>query len=259
MHRFFRTLVFSALLVVVGCQRPAPQTAPADLTVVPVSKPVPRQVTDFVDFTGRTDAVQSVDIRARVTGYLVRMPFKEGAEVRSDDRLHGGVREVGLLAAALGQGPLLAATSLFPGRCEDGDLLFEIDPRPYQAQYDQAQSQVASNQAQLDLAKANYDRDFPVVNNGAVSQPQLDQDKAAVDEAEANVKAAEASTEVYKLNLSFTKVMSPIDGQVSRYYLTAGNLVSQDQYAADHGRLAGPDVCLLRHGRAHAAEHSPGG
>ena len=122
------------------------------------------------------------------------MPFKEGAEVKK------------------------------------GDLLFQIDPRPYQAQYDQAVGQVNLYKAQLELAKANYARDQEVAKTpGAVSVQQLDQDKAAVDEADAAVKAFQASLEVYKLNLSFTKVTSPIDGQVSRYFLTLGNLVVQDQ------------------------------
>jgi multidrug efflux system membrane fusion protein len=162
---------------------------------VPVSQPVERQVTDFVDFTGRTEAIQAADIRARVTGYLVRMPFKEGAEVKA------------------------------------GELLFEIDPRPYQAQFDQAKKQIDLNQAQLRLAKTTYARDLSIAGQsaGAVSQQQLDQDKAAVEEADARVKAYQASLEVYRLNLEFTKVTSPIAGRASRYYLTLGNLVIQDQ------------------------------
>jgi len=186
----FTCLLLAALL---GCQR-KPDVAPAELPVVPVSHPIQRTITDYVDFTGRTNAIESVDIRARVSGYLVQMPFKEGAEVKT------------------------------------GDLLFEVDPRPYQAQLDQAQGQVNLYQAQLVLAKANYARDQNVAKTpGAVSLQQLDQDKAAVAEADAAVKAFQASVEVYKLNLSFTKVTAPIDGQVSRYYLTLGNLVVQDQ------------------------------
>ncbi len=178
-----------------GCAHKPPQVAPAQPPVVPVSKPVQREVTDYVDFTGRTDAVQSVDLRARVTGYLVQSPFKEGAEVKK------------------------------------GQLLYEIDPRPYQAQLDQALSQVELNKASLKLAQTTLERDRAVANAapGAVSQQQLDQDRAAVDEALARVKAYEASTKVYKLNLDFCQVTSPITGQVSRYYLTEGNLVIQDQ------------------------------
>ena len=108
--------------------------------------------------------------------------------------------------------------------------MFQVDPRPYQAQLDQAQGQVNLYKAQLELAKANYARDKDVAKTpGAVSVQQLDQDKAAVDEADAAVKAFQASLEVYKLNLSFTEVTSPIDGQVSRYFMTLGNLVVQDQ------------------------------
>jgi multidrug efflux system membrane fusion protein len=176
-----------------GCQRPASQVAPAEPPVLPVSKPIQRAVTDYVDFTGRTDAVEAVDIRPRVTGFLLRAPFKEGSDVKKDD------------------------------------LLFEIDPRPYQAQLNQAKGQVALNEASLKLAQATYARDLPLASKGAVTQQELDQDKAAVDEADARLKATKASLQVYELNLEFTKVTAPIDGQTSRYYLRAGNLVNQDQ------------------------------
>jgi membrane fusion protein, multidrug efflux system len=187
-------LFLSQLLTAIsGCQRPSGRVAPAELPVVPVSKPVEREVTDYVDYTGRTDAVESVGIRARVTGYVERIPFKEGAEIKKDD------------------------------------VLFEIDPRPYKAQLDQAKGQVDLNKASLKLAQVTYERDVPLVAKAAVTQQQLDQDKAAVDEAEARVKAAQAAVEVYKLNLEFTQVKSPINGMVSRYYYTPGNLVIQDQ------------------------------
>jgi multidrug efflux system membrane fusion protein len=182
-----------ALIVEGGCLRSPSQVAPAEPPALPVSHPVQRQITDYVNFTGRTDAVESVDIRPRVTGYLVQMPFKEGSEVNK------------------------------------GDFLFEIDPAPYQAQLDQAESQVALNQASLKLAQTTYARDLPLAAKGAVTQQELDQDKAAMDEADARLKATQASLKVYKLNLGFTRVVAPISGQVSRYYLTKGNLVNQDQ------------------------------
>ncbi len=162
---------------------------------IPVSHPIEHVVTDFVDFTGRTVPINSVNIVPRVTGYLTKMPFKEGSEVKA------------------------------------GDLLFEIDPRLYQAKLDQAVSQVTLNQAQLELAKSTLKRyqALDVSTPGAVSQQALDQYKAAVAEAKARVKAQQKSLEVYKLNKEFTQVVSPIDGQVSRYYLTLGNLVNQDQ------------------------------
>jgi multidrug efflux system membrane fusion protein len=180
-------------LVATGCQHAPPQAAPAEAPVLPVSKPVQREVTEYADFTGRTDAEKAVDIRPRVTGYLVQMPFREGSEVKK------------------------------------GDLLFEIDPRPYEAQLHQAQSQVTLNEAQLKLARANYARDVPLLSSGAVTQREIDQDRAAVDEAAARIEASKAAVDVYKLNLAFTKVTSPMDGHISRYYLTVGNLVNQDQ------------------------------
>jgi membrane fusion protein, multidrug efflux system len=191
-RRLASLLLASCLLsaTIAGCHRQqAPGTPPPP--VIPVSRPVERQVTDFVDFTGRIDAIHAVGVRARVTGYLVQMPFREGAEVKK------------------------------------GDLLFEIDPRPYQALVDQAQSQVVLNQAQLRLAKTTLERDMAAGN--AIAPQQIDQDKAAVEEATARIDAAKATLAAYKLNLEFTRVTSPIDGTVSRFFYTLGNLVTADQ------------------------------
>jgi multidrug efflux system membrane fusion protein len=183
-------------LVTAGCQpNAAVRKTEDEIPAVPVSHPVQRDVTNYVDFTGRTDSVASVDIRARVTGYLISRPFTDGSEV------------------------------------EKGKLLFEIDPRPYEAQLEQAKSQVKLNKASLKLARTNYDMDLSISRKqpGAVSVQQLAADKAAVDEAVARVEAAESSTKVYDLNVGFTKIYAPIDGLISRSYLSPGNLVIQDQ------------------------------
>src|SRR5262249_7358859 len=128
---------------IAGCAQTEPEVAPPQGPVVPVSQPVQRQVTDYVDFTGRTDAVNTVNIVARVTGYLTKLPFKEGSYVTKDE------------------------------------LLFEVDPRPYKAQLDQAESQVKLYQAQLKLAEATLGRDLELSRSpGVVSQQQLDQDRA---------------------------------------------------------------------------------
>ncbi len=184
-----------ALAALAGCHRGTPPNAGGNEQPIPVCKPVQREVTDFVEYTGRTDAKDSVGIRARVTGYITEIPFKEGAEVKKDD------------------------------------LLFVIDPRPYQALVNQAQSQVKLYESQYDLAKTTYERDRSINADSprAVSQQQLDQDKAAVEAAQAQIKAAQAVLDAYKLNLGFTRVTSPIDGRISRYYYTIGNLVNQDQ------------------------------
>ena len=179
--------------ILAGCQKKAAQAPPQTTPVIPVSHPVERNITDFADYTGRTDAKESVSVRARVTGYLLKVPFEEGAEVKA------------------------------------GDVLFEIDDRPYQALVEQARSQVVLYQAQLKLAKTVLDRDLALGAAAAVGQQQLDQDRAAVEQAEARIKVAEAALANAELNLSFTKVKAPISGRISRYYYTPGNLVTQDQ------------------------------
>jgi multidrug efflux system membrane fusion protein len=168
---------------------------PAQPPTVPASQPVQRDVTDYVDYTGRTDAVETVGVRARVTGYIDRVRFQEGAEVKK------------------------------------GEVLFEIDPRPYQAQLNEAEGQVQLNKASLKLAQTTYARDRGIANTvaGGVSRQLLDQDRAAVEEARARIQASQSAVEVYRLNLDFCKVLSPIEGKISRYYFTPGNLVNQDQ------------------------------
>jgi membrane fusion protein, multidrug efflux system len=179
----------------IGCSESAPEVAPPQPPVVPVSQAIQRQVIDYVDFTGRTDAVNTTNIVPRVTGYLVKMPFTEGALVKKDE------------------------------------LLFEIDPRPYQAQYAVAEAQVAANEANKRYAVATNER-FKALwkkDKGAVSERELDQYQALADQSEANLDLAKANLTSAKLNLDWTKVTSPIDGMVARYFLTLGNLVNQDQ------------------------------
>jgi multidrug efflux system membrane fusion protein len=150
-------------------------------------------VADSVEYTGRTDAVQSVGIRARVTGYLMKVPFKEDAEVKKDD------------------------------------LLFDIDPRPYQTLVDQAKAQIGVSEALVKYARANRERAQIADDKGADSKQSLDQAVAYEEEVRAEVRAYKANLEATELNLSFTRVSSPIDGQISRYYYTPGNLINQDQ------------------------------
>jgi multidrug efflux system membrane fusion protein len=161
--------------------------------VVRVVEPTLREVTEYVYFTGRTEAVEAVEVRARVTGYLVAVEFKPGARVEVKQRL------------------------------------FQVDPRPFQAELDRANSQIALAQAQLDLAKADYLRAVEVAKTpGAIARQDLETLAAKQAQAEAELKAAQASSEVAALNLEFTDVVSPIDGIVGRDLLTVGNLVRQD-------------------------------
>jgi multidrug efflux system membrane fusion protein len=176
-----------------GCRKGPAGPPPSAPPAVPVSQPVRRVVADSVEYTGRTDAVQSVGVRARVTGYLLEVPFKEGAEVKKDDRL------------------------------------FEIDPAPYKAVVDQARAQVAASEALLKYARANRERAQIAYDKGAGSKQDLDQAAAYEEEVAAQIRAYKANLEAAQLNLDFTHVVSPIDGQVSRYYYTPGNLINQDQ------------------------------
>src|SRR5262249_4614794 len=154
-----------------GCQRGPSQETPAAPPAVPVSEPVRRDVTDFVDYTGRTNAVNAVDVRARASGYLVRLPFKEGAAVKA------------------------------------GELLVGIDPPPDQAQLDQARAQLDLYRAQRVLAEANLAMDRQLLKTQATSQYQVRVDQAAKDQANAAVQAFKANVEVYWLNLDYTRVL----------------------------------------------------
>ena len=181
------------LLAAPGCREKAPAKV-AQAPVVRTEKPISREVGDYVYFTGRLEAVESVEIRARVTGYLVSIDFKSGRPVKA------------------------------------GDRLFKIDPRPYQAQLDEANGQVALAKARLQLAVADNARAKEVAKTpGAISQQDVDKYQASEEAAAAQVTAAEAASEVAALNLSFTDVLAPVDGIVSRNLLTIGNLITQDQ------------------------------
>jgi RND family efflux transporter MFP subunit len=177
-----------------GCA-PAPRGAPAAApTPVTVSYPVERYVTDYADFTARTAAVDSVEVRAHVWGYLEKVNFKEGALVRK------------------------------------GDVLFELDPRPYQALLNQAQAKVAQDEARLSYDEAEYQRNVHLVRTGAVSRSDLDKTSAARGVDRANIAADQAVVASRQLDLEYTKVIAPISGRVSRYVVTLGNLIlSGDQ------------------------------
>jgi RND family efflux transporter MFP subunit len=175
-----------------GCrQKPSQVAVSSGPPVIPVSYPVRQKVVEFVDFTGRTEPVSKVSVRPGVTGFLVELPnhFKEGSEVKA------------------------------------GDLLFKVDPQPFQAVVDQAKSQLAGYQAQLKLAKVTLDRDK---SSGAiaVSPQQIDQDKATVEAAEARVKGAQATLDAANVNLKYTEVKAAISGRTSRIFFTPGNSVT---------------------------------
>lgn len=177
-----------------GCRHRPPAEDVAPPPAVTVARPVASEVTDYAEFVGRTEAPFSLDVRARVTGYLVKLPFVEGDEVKT------------------------------------GELLFEIDDRPYKAELDQAQAGLKRAKAAMVKAQAFLDMGLETqkISAGAVSQQEIVQRQGARDEAAAEVDSAQATLEKAQLNYDWCKVSSPIDGRVSRYNLTLGNLVSQD-------------------------------
>jgi RND family efflux transporter MFP subunit len=171
------------------------QTAPPAAAVPPevtVSQVVSRQVTDFVEFTGRTEAEETVDVRARVSGYLTEVCFADGQEVRQRD------------------------------------LLFQIDPRPFQASLQNAEGQKAQWQAKLARARADVERYEKLVPTGAATPQDLDKAKADMGEATAAIQSAEASIDRAKLDLEFSKITAAISGQISQAQITKGNLVRGD-------------------------------
>lgn len=167
-------------------------TPPKVAPTVKVIEPIERELPDFVEFTGWTDAVESVEIRARVNGYLKHIAFKAGKEV------------------------------------EAGELLFEIDPRPYAATVAQSEGALATVKARLKRTAAELDRTQGLREKGI--NTQADFDKAVADQAEAvaTLQSSEASLEKAKLDLGFTKVTAPVAGRTSRERITVGNLVTAD-------------------------------
>lgn len=178
-------------LLLSGCGHKAP-LAPPSTPEVTVAVPIEREVVDHEDFTGRTDAVSRVDIRARVSGYLVQVNFKDGDIVKKDE------------------------------------LLYQIDPRPFQADLDMAKGTLERLQAQKKLMDIQVDRYRKLAEKGAGSQQDLDQYLAQQAENIGAIKTSEAQIEQAQLNLDFTRITSPIDGKISRTFLTVGNLVNTD-------------------------------
>jgi RND family efflux transporter MFP subunit len=195
----FRARVVSALVLglsigLAGCGKPsgAPEAAPTPVTV---SYPVQRDVTDYVDFTARTAAVDSVEVRARVWGYLDKVNFKEGALVNK------------------------------------GDVLFEIDPLTYKAALAQAEGNLVSIQARVERLDADFARARRMVTTGAIGREEYDKIGGDRGEATASRAALKAAVERARLDLQYTKVTAPVSGRVSRYVVTVGNLIQ----AGDQG------------------------
>jgi RND family efflux transporter MFP subunit len=174
--------------IAVGCGG-GPEVKAPPLLEVSVSQPLQEPVQEALEFTGRTRAIESVELRARVTGYVTKVAFTAGALVNA------------------------------------GDLLFEIDPREYQATVLRQEGEVARLRAQLARAESEVARNTALRPSGAASQRELERAVAERGAAEGELKAKIAQLELAKLDLEFTRVTSPIAGRVSQAEVTQGNLV----------------------------------
>jgi multidrug efflux system membrane fusion protein len=181
--------LFALVLSISGCSKAAEQPAAPPPPAVTVATPTTRTVTDWDEFVGRFEAIQQVQIRARVGGFVDSVDFKDGTIVKA------------------------------------GDLLYVIDPRPYEAALLQARGQFDDAKAKLDLAQRELARAAELVRTNAVSEAVVDQRKQQTETAQAAVLQAEGVMKRAELDVSFTKVTSPIDGRVSRHLVSVGNLV----------------------------------
>jgi RND family efflux transporter MFP subunit len=200
-HNFIRgawlLVLLPACSLAVGCGQshgqggPPPQQAPE----VTVSLPVCKQVTDYEDFPGRIEAINAVEIRARVTGFLTKVHFREGADVKQ------------------------------------GDLLFEIDDRPYQAELLFAKGNVLQCDGRCQRLELDHRRAMDLRRKNALSQEDFDKVVGDRKEAEGALGMAEGSLEKARLNLDWTKVKAPLAGRISRRFIDPGNMVKADETA----------------------------
>ncbi|PTB20299.1 efflux transporter periplasmic adaptor subunit [Trinickia symbiotica] len=199
---FFRTriayaiaavIVLAGVGVVTAVRVDASNSPPASAPMLPevdVATVLDKTVTDWQEYSGRLEAIDKVDIRPQVSGTIVSVNFKDGSLVKK------------------------------------GDVLFVIDPRPYAAEVDRAEAQLAAAKAQEGYAAADWQRAQRLIEDNAIAKRDFDEKKNAAASAAANVKAAEAALETARINLGYTKIVAPVSGRVSRAEVTLGNVVS---------------------------------
>jgi multidrug efflux system membrane fusion protein len=184
----YGALAAAGLILSAGCKDkapPPPVSAPPVSAALAIEKPIQ----DVQEFSGRLEAIDRVEIRPRVSGFITAVNFVPGAEVKK------------------------------------GQLLFVIDQRPYQAEYDRAAAAAKSARARADLAIIELKRAKRLLGDKAIAQREFDERFAGQKELDATANAATAQADVAKLNLLYTRVISPIDGRVSKAEITLGNLV----------------------------------
>ena len=178
-----------ALVALAGCSRPHAKPAAPAAPPVSVAAALEREVVETVDFPGRIEAVESVEVRARVNGYLRSVHFRPGAQVKK------------------------------------GDLLFVIDPRPFEAELARAEATLANTRAQLELARTELARQEQLLAERATSRREYDDAAARLRQFDAQIRANQASVESARLSLAYTRITAPVDGRVGKAEITVGNLV----------------------------------
>jgi RND family efflux transporter MFP subunit len=187
-------LFIVGIFILAGCnQSDADVSSKSAATVVVVANPIEEPVVDAVDYTGRTDSPETVEIRARVTGFLNKVLFKDGEEV------------------------------------EKGQPLYEIDDREFQADLAAAKAQRDTAQARQTRADLDFKRAEALKVKGAITAAQYDQTLADKKEADAQVESAQAKVDRAQLDVGFSKIAAPISGKISRTNITAGNLVDANK------------------------------
>lgn len=187
------TLIGFALLAAIPAAEVFAQGGPPGPPPVTVAKPVVKPIVEMDEYTGRFDAVGAVEIRARVNGYLEKVHFEDGAVVKQ------------------------------------GDLLFTIDRRPYQAALNEARAELRSLQTRLDFARSDYERYQQLAKTGAAPVRTLEERRQGFLQAQADLGAAQAAVETAQLNLDFTEIRAPISGRIGRRLVTQGNLVRENE------------------------------
>ncbi len=195
-RRGIRPLILLLAVALSACSEKPPQQAAAAAPPVTVAPPVKRTVTDWDEFTGRFEAVEEVQVRARVGGFVTNVEFRDGTMVKT------------------------------------GDLLYVIDSRPFEAVADQADGQLSDARAQAELAKRELERGLTLNQSQAVSDSIVDQRRQALQAARAAEMQAEGLLKAAQLNIEFTHVLAPITGRVSRHLVSVGNLVQGDTGAS---------------------------
>jgi multidrug efflux system membrane fusion protein len=186
-------LALAALMVLSACGKAPEATAQMPAAQVSVAEVIEQPINEWDEFTGRLEAPEAVDIRPRVSGFIDRVAFDEGSLVKK------------------------------------GDLLFQIDPRPFQAEVKRLEAQLQQARASQARTASEARRGERLRKSNAISAELADARASAAQEAQAAVAGIQAELDNARLNLSFTRVSAPIDGRVSRAEITEGNLVSAGQ------------------------------